>query len=188
MAQFPYLPLWTDALIADTTHLSTLEFGAYLKLLIAAWRSPGCRLPNDEKRLAQLSGDPRHWHMIRGNVMEFWHVGEDGHLYQKRLVKEHFAVTVKSEKLSQSNRTKALRMWEKRKPTALQQQSNGIEPIPIPINKDAGREERKWVSVTQPEWKTARERWRKEKGCDPPMDADGGWWFPPDWIEGKHIQ
>ena len=52
MAQFPYLPLFTDAWKADTDHL-TGPIGRqkrclYLDLLVVMWRSPGCRVPNDD--------------------------------------------------------------------------------------------------------------------------------------------
>lgn len=53
MAEFPALPLWTDAYLADTTHLSDAETGLYLKLLIFMWRAPKCRLPNDDEWLAR---------------------------------------------------------------------------------------------------------------------------------------
>jgi hypothetical protein len=42
MAEFPALPLWTDAYLGDTRHLSQSEHGAYLLLLITAWRTPNC--------------------------------------------------------------------------------------------------------------------------------------------------
>jgi uncharacterized protein YdaU (DUF1376 family) len=41
------MPLWTDAYLADTRHLSDAEHGRYLLLLMDMWRSPGCRFPND---------------------------------------------------------------------------------------------------------------------------------------------
>ena len=49
MAQFPGLLLWTDAWVADTKHLSRLERGTYLDLLVLMWRTPGCRVPNDDE-------------------------------------------------------------------------------------------------------------------------------------------
>ena len=35
MAELPVLPIKTDALIADTTHMSAEEMGVYVRLLIA---------------------------------------------------------------------------------------------------------------------------------------------------------
>jgi len=46
------MPLWTDALMADCGHLSDQDFGLYIKLLVALWRAPDQRLPNDDQWLA----------------------------------------------------------------------------------------------------------------------------------------
>lgn len=53
MADFPSLPLFTDAWIADTKHLTRLERGTYHDLLVLMWRTPGCRVPNDNAWLAR---------------------------------------------------------------------------------------------------------------------------------------
>jgi len=53
MAPFPCLPLWTDAWKADTDHLSLTEEGAYFRLVYTMWRTPGCRVPNDNGWLAK---------------------------------------------------------------------------------------------------------------------------------------
>src|SRR4051812_21801143 len=53
MAEFPALPLWTDAYLADCGHLSDAEHGRYFLLLMAMWRAPECRLPNDNDWLAR---------------------------------------------------------------------------------------------------------------------------------------
>ncbi len=44
MADLPILPLKTDALLADTGHLSAEEFGAYCRILFTMWRHDA-RLP-----------------------------------------------------------------------------------------------------------------------------------------------
>ena len=41
MAEAPIMPFATDAYIGDTTHLTTIEHGAYLLLLFAMWRTAG---------------------------------------------------------------------------------------------------------------------------------------------------
>lgn len=53
MAEFPAFPLWTDAYLADCGHLSDAEHGRYLMLLMALWRAPNRRLPNDDEWLAR---------------------------------------------------------------------------------------------------------------------------------------
>ena len=53
MAEMPFFPLATDAFLADTDHLSDAEVGRYVRLLIALWRAPQQRLPNDDAWLAR---------------------------------------------------------------------------------------------------------------------------------------
>jgi uncharacterized protein YdaU (DUF1376 family) len=53
MAEFPCFPLWTDAWIADTSHLTCEQEGLYLRLCYTMWRTSGCRVPNDHAWLIQ---------------------------------------------------------------------------------------------------------------------------------------
>ena len=40
------LPLWTDAYLADTTHLDLEHHGAYFLLIIKAWRNSNYEAPS----------------------------------------------------------------------------------------------------------------------------------------------
>lgn len=83
-----HLPLFPDAYHRDTTHLTTEEHGAYLLLLMAAWGSDDCSLPNDERRLAALTKLPvARWRKIAPTVLEFWTI-DRGRIRQGRLTKE----------------------------------------------------------------------------------------------------
>lgn len=90
MAEFPALNLWTDAYLADTRHLSTVEHGAYFLLLIEAWRRPNCDLPGDDAIIARLAGlTVEEWAAIRATVLAFWDYDGRSKTYrQKRLSKE----------------------------------------------------------------------------------------------------
>lgn len=99
MAQFPALPLWTDALLGDTQHLSMGEFGAYILTLIVAWRDPDCSLPNDDLILARITRAGRHWARVKQNVLGFWTLGADNRLRQKRLSAERLKVQERSQAL-----------------------------------------------------------------------------------------
>jgi uncharacterized protein YdaU (DUF1376 family) len=145
MAQFPALPLWTDSYLADTMHLDCVESGAYLHLLIAAWRSPDCMLPDDDKRLARFAKcSTRQWAKIKPVVMAFWTLDE--HKWsQKRLLKERFYVTAKREQQSQAGKVSALKRNETSTTNVippLQRETNGeATPIPIPIPFNRKEEE-----------------------------------------------
>ncbi len=137
MAQFPSLPLWTDSYLADTMHLDCLESGAYLHLLIAAWRSPDCSLPDDDKRLARFAKcTPRQWKKVKPTVMEFWTLSEHK-WFQKRLLKERNYVSDKREQQSQAGKASALKRLQSSSTdvaSPLQRKANGkATPIPIPI-------------------------------------------------------
>lgn len=54
MSKAPSMPVFTDALIGDTTHLSIEEFGAYCMILMVTWRNNGAPLPDDDSRMARI--------------------------------------------------------------------------------------------------------------------------------------
>ena len=109
MAEFPAMPWWTDAYLADTTHLTTLEHGAYMLLLAAMWRSGEARLPADDERLARIVKlGPKQWQRIRATIMEFLKE-ENGYLVQRRLKDEWVAVKQRSQKATESANAKWLK-------------------------------------------------------------------------------
>ena len=55
MSKAPSMPMYWDAYLADTTHLSTEEHGAYLLLLAAMWRRDGW-VPDDDRDNARIVG------------------------------------------------------------------------------------------------------------------------------------
>ena len=89
MADYPALMLWTDAYLGDAYHLSTEEHGAYFLLLIAAWRTPECRLPDDDHFLARVTkATIKRWReRLRPAVAPFWDIA-NGYWTQKRLLRE----------------------------------------------------------------------------------------------------
>ena len=84
MSKFPSMPLFIDAYLADTTHLSAEEHGAYLLLLMAMWRHDGS-VPDVDKDLARMCRiGRRRWPYVKARLMPFLLAG-DGVLSQKRL-------------------------------------------------------------------------------------------------------
>lgn len=137
MSQFPHLPLFTDAFLADTGHLSAQETGAYLLLLMVAWRSPECRLPDDDAKLARWARlDARTWRRIKPTVMEFWSL-QSGFWMQKRLSREREFVSKRAEVARQNGlqggRPKSLENKETANPAGSSWGTQQKAPIPIPI-------------------------------------------------------
>lgn len=133
MAQHPCFPLWTDAYLGDTGHLSTTEHGAYLLLLITMWRNKGS-LPNDDKLLARYARlTSTQWRRIKPILMPFFEVDGD-ELRQARLTDEYAAVRRQS--LKQSDKAKA--RWLKEKKTAMPVHSPGnASPTPTPYIRES---------------------------------------------------
>ena len=101
MARFPIMPVFTDALIADTAHLTAEEFGAYALILVATWRNNGQAFPDDDKRLARVArvSLPRWRTRLRPVLVEFFDLS-DGCWHQKRLEAEWARAEASSQKQS----------------------------------------------------------------------------------------
>jgi len=139
MAQFPSLPLFTDAYLADTTHLSTTEHGAYLLLLIVAWRSPDCGLPSNPRELQKYSRlTPGQFNRIWPVLKDFFYE-DNGRLFQGRLLDE--LETVKRLTIQRSNAGKASALKRKKRDEralvrdANEKQAPTPTPTPTPTTK-----------------------------------------------------
>lgn len=109
MAEFPKLPLWTDALIGDTFHLTPAEFGAYMRLLIVAWRRKDCALPADDLFLGRCIGDPKNWHRLKPRIIGFFQLSGDGFYRQMRLLDERESCARYAENATARGKASALK-------------------------------------------------------------------------------
>ncbi len=57
--------------------------------------------------------------------------------------------------------------------------SEGRWPQAAPAHANAPRVDTVWISATSPSWPGYADRYRAAKGKSPPVDAKGGWRFPP---------
>jgi uncharacterized protein YdaU (DUF1376 family) len=90
MSSTPPMPLDTDAYLADTPHLSTVEHGAYMLILMTLWRSKDGWIDGNEKylrRVARLS--PAKWRQIEVSIRKLL-IEKDGKVAQKRSLKTHW--------------------------------------------------------------------------------------------------
>jgi uncharacterized protein YdaU (DUF1376 family) len=131
MAEFPALPLFTDAYLGDTIHLTTIEHGAYLLLLICMWRSGG-KLPNNDKLLARFTGlSPAQWRRIKPILWPFFDATET-HIMQGRLTDELTFVKQHSKKQSDNAKARWLKIKENNNATAYAKTEIGNTPHPHP--------------------------------------------------------
>jgi uncharacterized protein YdaU (DUF1376 family) len=111
MAQYDCLPFWTDDYLADTTGLKTEEHGAYFLLLMHAWRSSTCDLPNDDEWLARLAlCSTRKWRRIGPLIRRFFVVNGDRLVSQKLQL-----IRTRCEQKSTQNRQNVNARWLKQK-------------------------------------------------------------------------
>lgn len=141
MAEFPALPLFTDAFISDTTHLNAQQTGAYLMLLMAAWRSPDCMLPDDDKLLARMARmDGRSWAANKETIMGFWkRDSETQKWYQRRLFDERNYADDRRKRNVQAGKASALKRNGRHSAVVqpkLNQKPTNPNPTPISTKVD----------------------------------------------------
>lgn len=70
-----FMPLFIGDYLGDTVHLTAMEHGAYLLLLMAYWRA-GRALDNDDAQLARIARcTPKEWQKVKPTVLAFFEVG-----------------------------------------------------------------------------------------------------------------
>lgn len=78
------MPMYWDAYLADTTHLSTEEHGAYLLLLAAMWRRNGSVPDNDTDNARIIGLSKAKWKKVKARLSDFL-VVRNGTISQKKL-------------------------------------------------------------------------------------------------------
>lgn len=146
MAEFPALPLFTDAFIADTVHLNAAQTGAYIMLLMCAWRTSDCSLPDDDTTLSRFARmDKRAWKANKEIIMQFWNRNDVGRWQQKRLLDERNYVEDKRNKNAAAGKASALKRKKRHLtnvPTESQHKPNQPTPTPTPtVLKEKNKKE-----------------------------------------------
>ncbi len=125
MAQLPIMPLYTDAFIGDTLHLSPSEMGSYLLLLLAMWRAGGS-LPDDDATLRRISRvSANNWPRVRDNLRAMLTI-EDGRVTQKRLHAEFKKVTERHVRRVEAGKKSRVKSLQNEAPEALTQREASV--------------------------------------------------------------
>jgi uncharacterized protein YdaU (DUF1376 family) len=134
--------MYPDDFEADTAHLSLAEDGAYNRLLRLQWRSPGCKIPNDQpwimrKMRAVSEADQA----LVQTVLDEFFTKKGGKIFSARLLKEWVQACDAHEKRilagSKGGRAKALKN-NKSAPTNAKAMLYQPEPEPEPYSKKEG--------------------------------------------------
>lgn len=114
MAEFPDLPFFTDAYLADTGDLTDAEHAAYLVMIFTAWRRPDNAIPDDMdwlKRCLRAHISNMHGNKFNATVPKilarFWYKDEEGKYRQKKLE----AIRQKKRKFVNDGRENAEKRW-----------------------------------------------------------------------------
>jgi len=136
MAAIPYMPLYIADYLSDAAHLSTLEHGAYLLLIMTYWQR-GEALPADDKKLARICRlGPREWAKIKPAICEFFEVTCNTWVH-KRVERELQSVRAKSLKKRNGGLARAKQMHSSC--SARAQQTDTDTDTIVPLSKDNGR-------------------------------------------------
>lgn len=143
MAEFPALPLFTDALIADTEHLTNEEFGAYIRLLIIIWRNANCQIPADaEWHMRRLKVNSQEYSRLYKPLLQEFFTSTGNYISQKRLMRE-FEYLRKNRATKSDN---AKKRWSKEKPASSRKQPDPTPP-PVDFKKVIFDEGLRWIST-----------------------------------------
>jgi uncharacterized protein YdaU (DUF1376 family) len=111
-----WMPLAIGDYLADTSHLSTLEHGAYLLLLMHYWRKGP--LPNDVAKIAQIAKLERDaWSIAQALLGEFFSLHDDGLYHQKRSDREIAKWQGKRLKAKEKAQAAACARWKDHSPS-----------------------------------------------------------------------
>lgn len=187
-----WMPLYVGDYLADTTHLSAAEHGAYLLLIFSYWQA-GSALPDDDAKLARIARmSPKEWRAARQTIVEFFDV-HDGFWRHARIDVE----LAKAERITDQKRNAGRASAERRaqrqgngrstdvgEPLQRQGQRRGNQsPSPSPV----GLEPSSSTEARPPACAHVREAGAQAAGPDEAgqvvqaFDAAGKRYFPETW-------
>jgi uncharacterized protein YdaU (DUF1376 family) len=157
MAALPYMPLFVADYLADTAHLTAIQHGAYLLLIMNYWQR-GKPLPNDDVRLAQIAKmSKRDWAHNRAAILEFF-TEQDNLLTHSRIAQELSRVEAKSLKCKGAAQASVERRFGRR--------STPVEPTDTEQNKVVPLDKSNGADADQILWDSAKAFLKPER-ADP---------------------
>ena len=112
MAALPYMQLYVADYLSDTAHLTTLEHGAYMLLLMNYWQR-GKPLKNSNERLASVARMSNEcWATVQQTLGEFFNITDELWIHN-RIERDLEAVNSKSSKASLAGKASGIKRASK---------------------------------------------------------------------------
>jgi uncharacterized protein YdaU (DUF1376 family) len=159
---WPFMQIPIGEYFAQTMTLTRDQHGAMFLLMLAAWNTPGCTLPNDEKLLARITQcSPAQWRRIKPAIIALWEETDDGlhlpmlsarrsflrakiaHRFERKTHRKNAAFSTQGPEIPQNVSTKP-----KPKPEAEQEPTKGLSKKTEVVVE--GRDEPGWNG--KPDW------------------------------------
>src|SRR5271165_4393376 len=123
-----YLPLFVGDYLSSTSHLTAVEHGAYLLLLMHEWKNGP--LPADEEILRRIARVERGaWSTAYALLKPFFRIADDGRFYQARLEEERERCMKIRESRSDHGKRAANSRWHSQNDaSAMLEHSSGSAP------------------------------------------------------------
>jgi uncharacterized protein YdaU (DUF1376 family) len=157
----PYMQFYVADYLADTAHLTTIEHGAYLLLLMNYWQR-GAGLPDDDTKLARIARlSLKDWTKIRATIADLFQI-EDGQWRHKRVERELNHTLNRVEQMRRAGRASAKRRLNIRStnsPTSVEHPLDKRSEIP-----EQNRTEEKGSASAEPRPGALEESLREASG------------------------
>lgn len=115
MSSPKWMPLYVGDFIADTMHLSAIETGIYIRLLMHCWQHHV--IPRDDRQLCLISHcEPRIWHLHKEKVLAMFCTVDASTMQHRRVTRE----LRRSLEISNKRKGSAKQMLSKRQASAEQ--------------------------------------------------------------------
>lgn len=142
-----WMPLYIADYLGDTMHLTAEQHGAYLLLLMAAWKRGG-HVPDDDAQLAVITRTGERWQTHVSAIVRAFFTQRDGLLVHGRVEAELLSARDKVSKRAEAGRAGAAAKWQKdgkriEVPLSDGCQSDAPSPSPLPTTVVVGKAPRK---------------------------------------------
>lgn len=148
-----WMPLYIADYLGDTMHLTAEQHGAYLLLLMAAWKRGG-HVPDDDDQLAIITRMGNRWHTHAAAIVRAFFSQRDGMLWSTRIESELVKAKANTAKKSAAGKAGAAAKWQKDgarngdpMATALRGQCQSYAPSPSPMSLPTGKEHKRSRAV-----------------------------------------